>query len=454
MRRTNFRTWQRAVAAALLVQLGTAVAFAQSTTMAGTSPPQPRPLWGRISFFSNAATTSVSGGDSSRFSEMIGTLTIESRVPETATIDYRADLRFAGYPTDATRSRRTSVYDAWVGVHWWSGQMGIRAGQMWLNELGGMGSIAGGLLEIRQPVRQNRGRWRAAVFGGVEPNILDVGYVQGVTKGGALVAFDGAGLRRHVVGFVTVRDRGKTERSVLLTTNLLPVGKRLFVYQIGEYDLAGPGAGSGASRLTYFFSNARFTPHTRVEVQGTYHRGRSVDSRTIIRDQLDGRPIDPRQLDGLRFESLTGRLTLTVTRGVRVFGSYGRDRNNRDDLASNRVSYGVFVSNLLHTGFDVNGSDSRMTRGDGGSYDSWFVSLGRSLGPRVYVTADYGSSLSVFRFVTFGGFVIENRPRSRRVSLSGTLNLPGGMSWLTTVERISETETSQVRVLSGVSYRF
>ena len=33
----------------------------------------------------------------------------------------------------------------------------------------------------------------------------------------------------------------------------------------------------------------------------------------------------------MRFESLTGRVTVTLVKNVRVFGGYGQDRNNRDD---------------------------------------------------------------------------------------------------------------------------
>jgi hypothetical protein len=421
---------------------------------AQSQPPKPKPLWGRLSLFANTSATSSDASGDSTLSEVIGTVTFESRGSESDRVEYRADMRLSGFPADGSRPRRASVYDAWIGVRWKSGQVGLRAGQMWVNDLGGLGALAGGLFEVRQAQRPKRGRWRAALFAGLEPKIMQFGYAPDVAKAGALVAFDGVGLRRHVLGFVGIRDRGTTERSVLLATNLVPVGKRVFIYQAAEYDLAGPGAGTGTSRLTYFFTNARITPSSHVELQGTYHRGRSVDVRTLVRDQLDGRPIDPRMLDGLRFESLTGRLTLNLVQGVRLFGSYGRDTNNRDEQPSNRLTYGLFVSNLLGSGIDVNGSDSRMTRGSGGSYHSWYVSLGRSLGSRLYVTGDYGSSLSVFRFVTFTGFVIENRPKTRRAAFSGILNLPGGMSWLATAERISDGETSQIRVLSGVTYRF
>ena len=169
-----------------------------------------------------------------------------------------------------------SLYDAYAGVRLRGGTIGIRGGQMWLNDLGGLGSVGGGMVEFAQRKRPGGGRWRAALFGGFEPRIQEVGYVNNVTKVGGLVAYDGAGMRRHVVGFVHIRDQGLTERSVLSFTNYLPLGKQVFVYQAAEYDLAGPGIPSTGA-LTYFFANGRVRRQPLDRVAGplsprTLHR--------------------------------------------------------------------------------------------------------------------------------------------------------------------------------------
>lgn len=411
------------------------------------------PAWGRVSFFSSAASTTPDGGESRSLTELIGTFTVESRTAEDASYEYRADLRMAGYPGSDGRPRRVSIYDAYVGARLMGGRVGIRAGQMWLNDLGGLGSIGGGLVEVRQKAQAGRGRWRAGLFGGLEPKILEAGYEGDVTKAGGLVAFDGNGARRHVLGYVYLRDRGRTERSVLVATNFLPVGRKLFVYQAAQYEMGGPGV-SGGGDLGYFFGTARYTASSFLELQGNYHRGRSIDARTLLRDQLDGRPVLPRALEGLRFESASGRVTLTIARGIRVYGGYGRDKNNRQDRSTDRITYGFFVNDLARTGFDVSASDSRMEGGDGRSFNSWYVSVGRSLGSAIYLTGDYGSSLSVIRFVSASGFAIETRPRTRRASLSSTIRLPRRMSLLATFERVLDDDATQMRVLSGLSYRF
>jgi len=414
---------------------------------------QSRPAWGRVALFGNTSSASGASGPSQTFSELIGTFTFESATGDSRPIEYRADVRVAGYPGMDNRARRVSIYDAFLGVRFAEGRAGFRLGQMWLNDLGGLGSVGGMSFEVRQPSRRDSGRWRAGVFGGLEPKIMEAGYVQDVLKAGGLVAYDGLGARRHVLGFVHLRDRGRTERSVLVTTNFLPVGREFFLYQSAEYDVAGAGI-EGAGSLTYWFTSARYSPAGRIELQGSYHRGRSIDSRTIIRDQLDGRPIDHRAVEGLRYESATGRVTVTVARGVRVFGGYGRDRNNREDSSSGRVTYGFFAGDVAGSGLDVSASDSRLQGADGRSFNSWYVSVGRTLARRLYLTGDYGSSLSVFRFVSASGFVIENRPRTRRAALSGLLNLPHGTSLLTTLERLTEDDASHTRIMSGLSYRF
>jgi hypothetical protein len=414
---------------------------------------QTRPAWGRVSIFGDGSSTTQDGGLQSSFSELIANVTFESATGEDVKYEYRADIRLAGYPGSADRTRRASIYDAYAGVRLAGGAIGLRAGEMWLNDLGGLGSIGGAMVEVRQRARTGGGRWRAALFGGLEPLVQNVGFESHVLKVGGLLAYDGEGMRRHVVGFVHIRDNGVTERSVFVFTNFLPIDKRLFVYQSAEYDVGGPGI-SGAGSLTYFFANGRYAPNDRVEFQGTYHRGRSIDSRSIVRDQLDGRPIDPKALDGLRFESVTGRVTVSLGRGLRVFGGYGQDRNNRDDAVSGRITYGLFASNVLRTGLDVNASDSRIDRGASGSYDSWYVSVGRSLGGRVYVTGDYSSSLSVFHFTSASGFLIDTRPRTRRFSASSVINIPHGTSLLFTAERVIDSTAAQTRFLSGLTFRF
>jgi len=67
-----------------------------------------------------------------------------------------------------------------------------------------------------------------------------------------------------VLGFVTLKNASLTERSVLTTTNFVPVGQKFFLYQALEYDMKAP-AGQGNPGLTYFFTNARVSPTTLID---------------------------------------------------------------------------------------------------------------------------------------------------------------------------------------------
>ena len=408
------------------------------------------PAFGRISFFTSASQLSGDDGESRSLAEFITNVNYHSAQPLAGVgVEFGLDSRFAGYAS-GERDTRVSLYDAWVGGRLFDGSVRVRAGHMWLNDFGGLGAVAGGMAEYRRPI--GAGHVRVGGFGGLEPKSYDTGYEQDVRRYGAYAAFDGAGLQKNVLGYVLVKNASMTERSVLTTTNYLPLGPRVFVYQAAEVDLQGP-AGQGSGGLTYFFTNARVAATSRVDVQGTYHRGRSIDSRTITQDQLNGRPVSPKALEGLLFESAGARVTATLGRGVHAFGGYSRDRTNRDDQITNRVTAGGSASSLFGSGVDLTVSISRFDQGLAGSYDSWYVSAGRSVGSRVYVSGDYSSSAAIVRFTGSDGLVIENRPHTDRVSGSAVVNVNRTISLLVTGEYAMEKSLNEARLLAGITYR-
>ncbi len=427
----------------------------QSDARTVATPPKTVPGWARLSFFANGSTTTPTGGDSNGFSELITSIAAQAPRPETGGIDYGLDLRFAGYPTTGSRTNRLSIYNAYVGVRTAQDRVAFKVGQLWLNDLGGIGALGGGVFETTRRRAGSGMQLRVAAFGGLEPQLFQAGYVTGIRKFGGYVAYEAVGKpRRHVVGYVNIRDSGLTERSVLSTTNFIPVNSnKAFIYQAAEFDLAGP-AGLGKGGLAYFFTNARVKASSRVEVQGTYHRGTSIDTRGITLDQLNGRPIDQKALDGFRYESARGRVMVQVARGVRIFAGYGIDRNNRDDASSRRLQAGVWATNLANSGLDVNLSDSRTTQGGALGYDSWYASVGRTVVPRVYVTGEFTSSLSVVRFLGGQNFTILSRPRTRRYAASTIVNVYRPASVLFTFERVTDASFSEQRVLTGLTYRF
>jgi hypothetical protein len=423
-------------------------AFAVSTAPAAA---QSQGIWGRVSFTAQNASTKDSGVSRS-FNELITTITVSSPPAESGGSEFAFDFRGATYPSVESRDNRVSVYEAYFGQRFAGGRMGVRVGQMWLNDLGALGSVGGFLAEYRQPKRKAGLRVRAGAFGGLEPKILEAGYTTDVRKYGAYVALDGQGAQRHVVGYVSLRNQDLTERSVVTFSNFVPVGSKFFLYQAAEYDLSGPG-GQGSGGMNYFFANARYSPARLVEVQGSYHRGRSIDARTITTDMINGRPISSRSLEGLLYETAGGRVWLNLPQRFRVFGGYFRDRNNREDRATDRVSFGFFNPNLFGTGFDLGVTDSR-NHLPNSSYDSWDVSIGRSVTSRAYLSGGYTSSLSVFRLVGTAGFVVENRPRTTRYFGSGMFYLTRRLALLVNGEHLADGTLTEMRWLSSISMRF
>lgn len=427
-----------------------AVALAVPFVLPGPAYAQRSASLGRFSLFYNFDSRSEDGGGANDFSMLTAYIDLHSPANAEGGLEYSIDARATTYPS-SDRDERISLYDAYVGGSLLGGKLGVRVGQMWLNDLGALGSVGGAGVEYRHLTPAGT-RYRAGLFGGLEPLHFDTGYASGVQKGGIWAAYDGHAARRHVLGFVAIRNEGVKERSVISTTNFIPAGKRFFLYQIAEYDLHGPG-GEGGGDLSYFFTTVRVLPAAAVEVQLNYHQGRSLDARSITNDIIEGRPVNPRLLEGYLFESAGGRLTFNVSRTVRLHAAYAQERNNRDDSSHPRTSGGVSVRDILGSGIDVTTYASRVDR-EQGPYTSVYASLGRSLGTRWYVSLDYTSSLSVLRVASGGGPTVETRPQADRYSLMTQVNIGRRYSLFLNLERVDEDAASEDRLATGLSIRF
>lgn len=434
--------------ACLICLAGQGVAIAQTTTT-GRSP-SARP-WSRISFFTNSSQLRTTDGQERSLSELTTTFTAQMPELDGNGFEYGVDVRFSAYSA-RSRPERTSIYEGYVGGRFANGSVGVRAGHMWLNDIGSLGSVAGGALEIRQSRSDpDDGRFRAVAFAGLEPDILDTGYASNVKKFGGFLAYDGSGARRHVIGTVLVRNASIAERSVLTATNYVPVRQKLFLYQTLEYDMRPP-AGQAASGLAYFFLTGHVIANDRLDIQGTYNRGRSIDARSISEDVLAGRALSARSVEGFLYETMGGRVTVEVAPRVRIYSGYARDKNNRDAAQTGRILLGGYAGNIGGSGLDLTASDSLFDQPTG-RYHSQYISLGRQIGRSVYASGDYSTSLSVIRFSRSDGIIVETRPHTSRFSGTASINVGRSISLLTTVERTSDDQSHDLRLLSGITYR-
>ncbi len=416
------------------------------------TPAPPTPGWARFSLFAETARLKDNAtGFASSTTDEFANLTIQSASNDNGGLGYAVDVRQANY-SGAFQPSQTSIYNVYVDYRSTGGNFGVRLGQMWLNDLGALGSVGGALLEYRPTQTSKLGRFRFGLFSGLEPEPFNAAFVSGVRKSGAYAALDGELGRRSVLGYVTIKNQGMTERQVATMLNFLPVGTKFFVYQAAEYDLKGP-AGTGKSGLNYIFANMRYAPSNVIDFQGMYHHGLSLDARSITNDELAGRPVDSRLLDGFLFESVGGRVTVSVTPRFRVWGGYYRDRNNVDATATGRIQAGLWQTNLFGSGLDITVSDNRTDR-TANHYDSWYTSLGANLGRSVYVSVDYTTSLSVLSFTDSGGVVVESRPQTKAYSFNSTINLSRVISLILTAQRFKEDTGTDDRVLFGFTLRF
>lgn len=407
---------------------------------------------GNVSVHVTTAGRTWNDGNQQRDTELSTGVSLESPRSDENGVEYGLNLRHTRY-VSGVRPDRLSLYDGFAGGRFGEvTQVRVRAGHMWLQDLGTIGSLAGGLIEVGHRMPGTERLFRVGFFTGLEPKIYETGYAPDVRKLGGYAVYESGSLRRHVVGYTTVTHGPLTERSVLSVTNYIPGGRSFYAYQAAEFEVQGPADGAAPRGLSYFLTNVRVTPSSRVDVNGNYNRGRSLDARQLTDDLISGRPLTPQAVEGLQYESVGGRLTVEVVRSVYLYGGYTRDRTNRDDAATGRVTLGGHAGNVFGTGFDVSGSDSRINRPNQ-PYHSTYLSVGHSLGQSTYVSADYSTSLSVVRFLRSDGVVIETRPSTRRFSGSGSVTLSRSLSLLGTLDYTLDGQLHELRILTGLSYR-
>ncbi len=410
--------------------------------------------YGQVTLFGSYQQSSYTGGGpNTTFSEISANVSLFSKSADDGGFEYGLDARGAEYPS-SQQVNRLSLYNAWVGGRVSGGRLGIRAGQMWLNDLGGLGAVGGVALEAQPFAASGSWRLRFGLFGGLEPDLYQVGYVKGVKKYGGYVAVDGANGWKNVLGYVQVRDQTVTERSVVTMLNFIPVGREFFLYQAAEIDTTGPAGSGGGPKLRYIFVNARLRATPWLEFQGLYHHGLSIDTRTVAQDVLNGRPVDPQALSGFLFGSIGGRVTIEPLKNVRIWGGYSQEQSSFAGGTYPRYQAGISAMNVFGSGLDLTASDNRYNQPLTGAYDSLYASIGRSIGPKVYLTLDYTTSLSTLNVTTTDGIVVQSHPKSKRYSMSGMVNLSRAFSVFMTAEQIRDDNTRQFRGLLGVNFRF
>lgn len=409
--------------------------------------------WARFSFFTQASQKHLLDDQDDFLGELIATFTLRSEASDQGGFEYAIDTRVGGYSGLKGRRQSISIYEAYVGLKSKNDVFSLRTGHVWLNEIGGLGSLAGITTDVRivKSLPFKLGTLRLGLFGGFEPKILEPGYIHGVKKFGGYIGLDGGTARRHIIGYTNIKYHNLTERSVLLFSNYISVKRSFFLYQAAEYDLRGP-AGLGTGGLTYFFTNLRYSPWSWAEIQGTYHRGRSLDTRTISEYVRTAQPVKESLLEGFLFESLGGRLTLRPFSNVHVFVGYARDKGDVQEEKRNRLNFGLSASNLFSTGFDLRASLSRYQRRAKSSSNSWYFSLGRPLGRSFYFEFFYYYSVAILK-IEGNVIAIKERPHADLFGFSSIIHITRQAFLFIKFERMIDNYTNELRGVAGITYR-
>jgi hypothetical protein len=138
---------------------------------------------------------------------------------------------------------------------------------------------------------------------------------------------------------------------------------------------------------------------------------------------------------------------------VRLWAGYGKNRNNRGDAWYDRTQAGVSLVDPFGWGTSLTASLSKIDR-ESGNYDSKYISLSQSIGRSVWLSLDYITSLSVYRYrQSDGGFLVVT-PESERWALSATINFNRTVSLLLSAEVMDHDDFDELRALTGLTVRF
>lgn len=391
-------------------------------------------------------------GPGQSFSDGWAYFALHSPAADAGGLEYGLDTRGSSYGRSGERDTHFQLYEGYVGARIGSGFIGGRLGQMWINELGALGSVGGVLLEARPKKKTKLGRARFGLFGGLEPKWIEAGYTRDVRKGGAYVILEGEGNRRHTLGYVLMRTGGLTERSVIVFNNFVPVGQKFFL-SVSRVRPVGARR-QRKRRAQLLLRDGEVCAVAACGIPG------DASPRPLSR-LADHHPGHDQRATGLGGCPGGVRLRVdgsTCQRGGsgprrRVWGGYSREKNNRDDSATNRLSAGLSVFNLAESGVDVTLSGYYYQR-PSGPYNSWYVSIGRNLSRKIYLSADFSTALSVVRFLPSTGIAVETRPQSRRFTLNSNIFLDRHFSIILTGEYLKDDYTKELRGLLGLTYRF
>ena len=126
-----------------------------------------KPGQARLALYFTGASDTYDGGAATFRSETVLTFTVREETYDKDGFFYAVDLRGSGYPSTPRSGIRLSIFDAYAGGRLAGGALTFRLGQLWITEMGALGSIGGASVDFSL-AKTSAGKIRLGAFAGLD----------------------------------------------------------------------------------------------------------------------------------------------------------------------------------------------------------------------------------------------------------------------------------------------
>jgi hypothetical protein len=267
-------------------------------------------------------------------------------------------------------------------------------GQMNLYDTAGIGQLAGVLAGYKFG-----SRFSAGAYGGLATDIYAESLSADYQKYGCFARYIGPGAKQFSLSYNLVRFHGLNERQFLYSDLLLPLGRTLFLYGNGEYELGGHVAAS--DRLSRLFVNARVNLSRFADLTASYSSGRGMDYHRFLLEQSQDPDFANSEIERFYYSLTYGiRLSVSPLKNVRLHVSRAESELRQAGIRNHTTGFGFSAGDILHSGITLYGNYD-LNRGDASEADTYYLSASRGFG-KLSWTLSFANFYNGVRFDAVG----------------------------------------------------
>ena len=279
----------------------------------------------------------------------------------------------------------------------------LSLGQMNLYDTAGIGQLAGVLAGYKL------GRYfSAGAYGGLATDLYAASLSMDYQKYGCFARYIGPGAKQFSLSYNLVRFNGMNERQFIYSDLLLPLGRTLFLYGNGEFELGGRVAPS--DRLSRLFVNARVNLTRFADLTASYSSGRGMDYHRFLLEQSQDPDFANSEIERFYYSLTYGvRLSVTPMKNLRLHVSRQESELRDAGIRNHTTGFGFSLSDILASGISLYGNYD-LNRGDASEADNYYLSASRSFGKLTW-------TLSFANFYNGVRFDAQGTPQVVRIEL-------------------------------------